>query len=259
MADRGRHSDVGELAQGLLDLLFPPRCVACGAHGAVFCAACLAQARAPAEPLCLRCGMPTLATPRADTPTRCAECIAGQGPLALTGLRLAAYHEGSVRKAVHALKYTGRRRAAQPLADLLAMAYHRYHDAGMVADLILPVPLHRDRARERGYNQSALLARALAKRLRLPMRADLLIRARATQAQVGLSRQARRANVANAFALARPDAARLLAGKRILLVDDVATTGSTLDAAAQALLAAAPATIWGLTVTRPMRHAPDDL
>ncbi|HUY75391.1 MAG TPA: double zinc ribbon domain-containing protein [Ktedonobacterales bacterium] len=262
MADLPGVSAFGELAQGLLDLVFPPRCVGCRARGAIFCAACLAQVQAPPDPICAQCGLPLQAAAMSGAPilapavtsARCPECASGRGSVALTGLRMAAFHEGGVRKAIHAFKYAGQRRAARPLGDLLAVAYHRYQREGMVADLIIPLPLHTARERERGYNQATLLARRLAARLRLPLRADLLVRLRATPPQVGLRWQARRANVAGAFALAGPHAAAQLAGKRILLIDDVATTGSTLDAAAQALLLAGPAAIWGLTVTRPMRR-----
>jgi ComF family protein len=167
---------------------------------------------------------------------------------------MAAFHEGGLRKAIHALKYTGQRRAAQPLGDVLAAAYHRYQRDGMAADLIIPLPLHAERERERGYNQATLLARRLSTRLRVPMRADLLIRHRSTPPQVGLRWGERRANVAGAFALAGPHAAAQLAGKRILLIDDVVTTGSTLDAAAEALLAAGPASVWGLAIARPARR-----
>lgn len=252
-------SAFGDLAQGLLDLVFPPRCVGCGARGAVFCAACQAQVHAPPDPLCAQCGLPLQSLASSGgapiaAPTRCPDCASGRTPAALTGLRMAAFHEGGLRKAIHAFKYEGQRRAAQPLGDLLAVAYRRYQPGGMAADLIIPLPLHATRERERGYNQATLLARRLATRLRLPLRADLLVRQRATPPQVGLRWQARRANVAGAFALAGPHAAPHLVGKRILLVDDVATTGSTLNAAAQALLAAGPAAVWGLTVTRPMRR-----
>jgi len=258
MSDVPGVTALGELAQGLLDLVFPPRCVGCGARGVVFCAACHAQAQPPADPLCARCGFPLSASAHGGahpSPTRCPECASGRTPATLTGLRAAATHEGGVRKAIHALKYDGQRRAAQPLGDLLAVAYQRYAPTGMAADMIIPVPLHADRQRARGYNQSTLLAHRLATRLRLPVRADLLVRQRATPPQVGLRWQERRANVAGAFALAGSQAAAQLAGRRILLVDDVATTGSTLDAAAQALLPAGPAAIWALAVTRPAPRA----
>lgn len=232
-----------EFAQSLLDVLFPPRCVRCRRAGAVLCAACLATAHAPNPPLCPRCGRSLLAG-HVDCPT----CAAGHGPTALRSLRAAALHDGAVRDAVLALKYRGQRRLAAPLATVLERAVR---ESGNLPDVIVPVPLHAGRRRQRGYNQAELLARSLARRLGVPCETKALVRHRATPPQVGLSSPERRANVAGAFALASPAAARCVAGQRVLLIDDVTTTGSTLDAAAAALLVAAPAEVRGLALTRP--------
>jgi ComF family protein len=221
---------------------------------ALFCAACRATIRAPEPPLCARCGE-SLHNPHAQRPALpgteewlCEVCAAGRGPTTLTALRAAAAYDGAVRQAVLALKYRRQPRAAAPLGALLADALRAL---GWQPDLIMPVPLHRDRVQRRGYNQAELLARRCARLHRFPFRTDLLIRRRATRPQVGLSAADRHSNVADAFTLASPRAAALLDGKRILLIDDVATTGSTLDASAAALLPAHPAIIWGLAVTRP--------
>lgn len=234
----------------LLDLLFPPRCASCGASGALLCDACRASIRPPSPPLCPDCGrsLPALVPSSSDPPAACSFCARGQRPIYLTGLRAASTYEGAVRQAVRAFKYRGQRRLAGPLADLLTDAYR---DQGIVADLIIPVPLHPIRRRSRGYDQAELLARALAARLHLPLRSDLLVRQRDTRPQTTLTGAERRANVANAFALARPAAGRILTGRCILLLDDVTTTGSTLDAAAAALKAAGPVALWGLAAARP--------
>ena len=182
---------------------------------------------------------------------RCEVCAAGQSLTtltALTALRAAAVSDGAVRQAVLALKYRRQPRTAAPLGALLAEALR---DLGWQTDLILPVPLHRERVRRRGYNQAELLARRCARACGFPLRTDLLTRQRDTRPQVGLSAADRRSNVADAFPLASPRAAALLDGKRILLIGDIATTGSTLAAAAVALLPAHPAAIWDLAVTRP--------
>ena len=233
-----------ELAQALLDVLFPPRCVSCGAAGAVLCATCLASVRAPTPPLCPRCGRPLPATS-----ATCPACAAGYGPKALGSLRAAAVYEGAARLGVLALKYKGQRRLAGPLGAILAQAVQGSGDD--LPDVIVPVPLHAARRHQRGYNQAELLARSCARRLGVPCEAAALSRYRATPPQVGLSSVERRANVAGAFALASPAAAKRLAGKRVLLIDDVTTTGSTLDAAAAALLVAGPAALRGMALTRP--------
>lgn len=232
-------------ASALLDLLFPPRCAGCGRTGAVLCARCFAAIQSPTTPLCPRCGRQLSA---AATTGVCAACAAGHDPRHLDAARACAAYDGPLRNAVLALKFRGQRRVAQPLGRLLASEVRR---AGWQPDVVVPVPLHRDRRRTRGYNQAELLARACARSLGLPCSTALLVRSRVTRPQVGLSTADRRANVAGAFALAGPRDFTRLAGRRVLLVDDVLTTGSTLDAAAEAVRAAGPATVWGLAVARP--------
>jgi ComF family protein len=243
-------ASIGVLGQRLLDLLFPPRCVSCGAGGAVLCAACVAELRSPAPPLCAHCGR-SLASFSADhrsTANRCPLCAPGTTPSALTAIRVALRYEGGARKAIHALKYNGQRRLAEPLGDLLAEAYRR---EPWPVELIVPMPLHATRERQRGYNQAMLLARSCGTRLGVPVRGELLRRVRATESQTHLSRAERQSNVAGAFALAGRAATAEVAGKHILLLDDVTTTGSTLEAAARALASASPAAIWALALARP--------
>lgn len=249
-------SAVNAVTQQLLDLLFPPRCVSCGASGAVLCAQCLASMRAPEPPLCHRCGRSLAASPPAQSARLCPFCESGGEIPHLDGLRAAGVYEGAVRQAILALKFRGQRRVARPLANLLAACYAR---EALSADLIVPIPLHSSRRRERGYDQARLIAQPLAAQLHIPVRTDLLVRQRATRAQMTLSRSERLTNVAGAFALTSPAASSVLAGKRVLLVDDVTTTGSTLDAAARALRGANPAAIWGLAVARPELHTEDDV
>lgn len=237
----------GSLPQRLLDLLFPPRCVHCGSSGALLCATCAGGIHAPPAPHCDRCDRPLFAM----AGPRCSLCLAllrEERPPALERIVVAVEYDGPAGSAIRALKFRGQRRLAPPLALLLADAARR---AGLALDVIVPMPLHVGRRRERGYNQAELLARPLARALGVPLAGRLLTRTRATQPQTRLSRRDRLVNVAGAFALAAPSAVALLAGKRIVLVDDVTTTGATLEAAADALLAARPASVCALAVARP--------
>ena len=167
------------------------------------------------------------------------------GGLALEGLRsLYVFCEGA-RDLVHALKYSYHSTLASPMGELMA----RYLEGTpLIADVLVPVPLHPRRQRTRGYNQSLLLAREMSLRSGLPLAARALLRRRDTPPQArAVEASARRRNVAGAFDC-RPGA---VAGRRVLLVDDVTTTGATLDACARVLLAQGGASsVWALTFAR---------
>lgn len=220
----------------LLDLVFPPRCVSCHKLNDTLCAECLARAALVEPPVCEQCGS-ALPFPGSPCPERHVH------PWSLTASYHAAWHEGPVREAVHALKYDHRLDVARPLAHLLL---RRVQWAHAEYDWITAVPLHPLRMRERGYNQAQLLAEELARLTGRPFM-EALYRTRMTQDQVGLDREARRRNVAHAF-----DAADApIAQARILLIDDVCTTGATLDGCASVLMDEGAQAILGLTVTRP--------
>lgn len=218
--------------------------------GEPLCAICRASIQPPANPRCERCDRSLGGAPG----PRCGRCVAldSQGQrVALRRIIVATDYGDAARSAIRALKFRRQRRLAQPLGRLLVEAIQR---AGVAPiDLVIPMPLHASRKRERGYNQAALLAGPVARALALPLRDDALARVRATRPQTHLHRDARRANVAGAFALTGPAAARALAGQRILLIDDVTTTGATLESAAEALLDAQPAAIYAAAVARPLR------
>lgn len=159
--------------------------------------------------------------------------------------RSAAAYEDVMREALRAFKFRGRRALAAPLGDLLADMGGRL-PAGVPA-LLLPVPLHPRRERERGFNQASLLARRVGRAWRVPVRDDVLVRAVATPSQTELDAPARRANVRDAFRLRRPET---ITGCHVLLVDDILTTGATLSECARCLREGGAATVGALTVAR---------
>jgi len=208
----------------LADLFVPPVCRVCRRPGDFpLCRGCLAEFRLISPPRCVTCGRPVR---RAAPPTVCAACRIS--PPLYTRARPAGVYDGALREAIHALKFGGCRAIAGPLGDLIAATVQA--DDRLRADVIIPVPLHASRYRQRGFNQAELLARRVAMRLGLPCEARLLRRARATEAQSGLNREVRETNVRGAFVCARP-----LAGHDVLLVDDVMSTGFTVSECARAL------------------------
>ena len=219
----------------LLDLLYPPHCVVCGCLGAWLCADCRESVQVLRPPICRHCGKPL------DRPGICLSCERRRSYL--SGIRSVAPHLPPLREAIHALKYEGVRVLARPLGEILA-GYWRLEPLPVRA--IVPVPLHRTRLRQRGYNQSLLLARELAERIDLPLCEGALLRERNTPSQVGLSVEERWTNVWGAFRCSNSD----LRGEHVLLVDDVLTTGATLEACASTLLEAGVEEVWALTLTR---------
>jgi len=220
-----------------VDLLFPPRCVGCGRVGARFCDDCLAAAPHVSQPVCARCGNPL--PPRESL---CPQCRLH--PPAFAAARAWALMEGSARQAVHRLKY----RRDLALADVLAaQLLALVQSLGWPVETVVAVPLGKQRQKARGYNQAALLAFPLALGLGVPWARHALARVRETRSQVGLDIAARRRNVARAFQAMDAAAVR---GKTVLLVDDVMTTGATLDASARALLHGGAAQVYAVTVAR---------
>ncbi len=216
-----------------LDLLFPQWCVGCGREGGYICPACLDSLSPITPPICPQCGRPS------PGGALCASCEGATA--AIDGIRAPFIFGGVLRRAIHEFKYRNLRDAAAPLAAMLA-DYLVLNP--LPADVLVPVPLHRRRLRERGYNQAGLLARQLGRLAGLPVAGDCLVRRGDTPPQARAEGiEARRQHVAGAFA-----ADGRLAGRRVLLIDDVTTSGATLNAAAAALKDAGVATVWGLAL-----------
>jgi len=218
-----------------VDLLLPPRCGGCRRVGSWLCAGCRSRIRHLREPLCRRCG--------AEVETPRPHCGCRTRLRSLARLRSAVAYEGPIKLAIQRFKYWGWRRLASPLATLLA---ERLVVEGLAASSAVAVPLHPERLRARGFNQSELLVRELTAGMGLQPPPGRLVRIRATPPQVGHDRLWRQKNVHGAFEWLGPS----LAGRSILVVDDVATTGATLEACAAALRAAGSGPVIGAAVAR---------
>jgi ComF family protein len=269
-------------ANGLVAALLAPSCAVCSAlldtplSGCV-CGNCWASIRPITSPICDRCGDPLarpsqslIPSPQSLVPSPqslvpspqsliahpqspvgslvCAQCC--KGASAVDRARAIGEYEGTLREVVHALKYSRRQSVARPLAERM-----RQRGAALIEDVgcVVPVPLHWRREYQRGFNQAREIARHLG-----PPVVDALVRHRATRAQVELAAESRRANVEDAFRIRRGWFRRLnVKGRRIALVDDVSTTGATLEACARVLKDSGASEVYALTAARVVTQRPD--
>lgn len=232
----------------LLDVVLPPRCLSCGTIVTVrgtLCGSCWPGVEFIARPLCTACGTPLSATAETGD-LLCGSCLIRRP--SWRNARSVFRYQGVGRALVLAFKHGDRLDAAPTLAHWLARAGA---DLLADADVIVPVPLHRRRLFARRYNQSAVLALALGRIAKRPVAVDALIRTRATPTQGGLDRTARRANVRGAIATRGKDQVK---GKRVILVDDVLTTGATASACAAMLKRAGAVSVDILTLARVTRE-----
>ncbi len=234
---------------GLLELLLPPACPLCGGSmpqgpgRPPLCRACLTGIPPLESPCCPRCSLPYPAEKGSDH--LCEPCLR-QAPPFSWAAALGLY-QGSLRTAVHRFKFSGAIGLDRPLANLLAEKLkERVED--FQPDLLVPVPLHPARLRQRSYNQSLLLARQLSRHWQVPTAHRLLMRTQETPSQQGLSADIRRRNLKGAFSLLHP-----LCGKRILLVDDVLTTGATARECSRVLLSGGASAVSATVLARTPR------
>lgn len=230
------------VVNGVLDLVYPPKCLVCDAmQPRYLCPECVEKIHFLGPYFCCyRCGAPV-------EEGYCSECRGRE--LYFDGVRSVGTYEDPLREAIHQLKFSGHSVLAPELAELMVKFYMEqpaYYGIGSM-DLLLPIPIDRARQRERGFNQSQLLARPVAAAARKPLLTNVLVRSRRTPPQSSLSYDERLVNLQGAFAVARPDAA---VGRKILLIDDVYTTGSTANEAARVLKEAGAAEVYVFTLAR---------
>jgi ComF family protein len=227
---------LARLRRTALNLLFPYRCLGCGKEGELICPSCQHKLPRINPPICPKCGRPQ------SSGTICPTCYNQR--YEIDGMRSPFRFEAVMRQAIHQFKYRNLRAIAEPLSSLLG---DYLTTNPMPGEVLIPVPLHHKRLRERGYNQSELLSRELNKLIGLPVVADCLVREQHASPQVvATSVSERQNNVANAFTCHD----RRLKDKKVLLIDDIATSGATLNACASALKATGANSVWGLTLAR---------
>lgn len=245
----GKAGAFGARAGRMLDFLLPPLCLACGAHlsghgfgRSALCAGCWGLLDFIEEPLCTVTGLPFAFDPGPDL----VSAVAVAHPPVYAHARAAMRYNAMSGRLIQKLKYGDRLDLAHAFARWMVRA-----GAALIreADLIAPVPLHASRLRKRRFNQSAELARDIGRATGARVVPDLLVRVRATPPQIGLSASARRRNVAGAFVLP-VDKVDLVRDRTVLLVDDVLTTGATVEACATVLLTCGAARVDVLTLAR---------
>lgn len=230
-------SRIFEIGWKFVDILFPPSCAGCGKWGERYCRTCFANTRTISPKICQTCGEPL----RQNNVSICERCRSSD--IFFTAVRSWALFEDPLKKAIHNLKYQRNialgEVLARPLAKFLA-------ETDWNIDQITAVPLDHDRKQERGYNQSVLLARPLGWLTKIPFNQKVITRVRKTRPQVGLSREERAENMDRAFSCR----SELVNRKTILVIDDVITTGSTINSCSKALIESGAEKVFGLTLAR---------
>ena len=237
-----------------MDIIYPPRCGVCAsflweaplkgnATALAICHSCLAGFNPLSSPLCSLCGAPFSSEVSEDHP--CEDCL--RNPPAYDAAGAPYLYEGSLLEAIHHLKYHGKTSLARSLGPLLGEFTQDWLGDESTNVLVVPVPLHPVKLRERGYNQSLLLAGYIAKKLRAELDFLSLRRNKKTLPQAGLGKKQRQQNVRDAFKL---ENANRIKGRDVLLVDDVSTTGNTLNACSKIMRKGGVRTIYCVTLAR---------
>jgi ComF family protein len=238
---------MGFFLKSIIDFIFPSICYICktpfnSEKEIGICPHCLSQMKYIESPLCSRCGKPFYSEMLTDH--LCGDCLTGKRYFSRA--RAVGYYDGILRQAIHLLKYKLKNDLALPLGNLMANRMQSFLN-DVSYHLIIPVPLHPKRLRERGFNQALSLARFISKRYKIPLDSATLIRRRQTKPQVSLSERDRQDNVKGAFSVLRSDK---VPDRDILLVDDVYTSGNTVVECSKVLIKAGAHKVDVLTLAR---------
>lgn len=230
---------LSDLVSGLLDLVYPPKCLVCDSMQPDYlCTECISQIQLIHPPICFLCGYPI-------PDGSCAECRRTE--FTFDSAVSVAVYEGTLKDAIHKLKYSGHKVLGPYLGHLLVDYLHSRRKFISNIDCIVPLPIHSSRLAQRGFNQADLLAREVGQAFSLPVLMRAIERTTPTHPQVDLSIEDRRTNVVDAFSPVRGGD---VDGRVVLLIDDVFTTGSTVDSAARALRKANAREVHVLTLAR---------
>ncbi len=228
--------------KSFFDLLFPDFCAGCGTEGVLLCTSCLRSLKY-FSPICIHCHRITLGKNKVPPGRTCGSC---RGKTSLYAfISPFKFDEKLIRELIHRLKYNRLQIVADFFAKHLAEYCRRFTISFPESMVLVPVPLHGSRERARGFNQSSLIASHLAKELDLLIVESVLVRLKNTKPQIGLNRRERETNVLGAFGVNNNMAVK---DRVILLLDDVLTTGSTMNEAAKALKEAGAKRVWAITV-----------
>lgn len=236
-----RQNVFSRVIDSLSCVLFPEVCYFCGSlndtKGSVICSKCRSSIRSILMPFCEICGLPLSKFDHCSDELFCGSCIS-RAP-AYDRARYGVYYENDIRSAITKFKFHASLFNVRPIAECLIEAFNR-HYADESIDVILPIPVHRKRLIERGFNQVITLSQKLSNATGIPIERTSLIKRKHTKPQVGLPRSKRILNLKNAFMVSKPEK---ISGKRVLIIDDVSTTGATVSEAAKAVRKAGAAYI----------------
>jgi ComF family protein len=227
--------NVNTVKESVLNFVFPTHCVECNTTGSFICNDCLKKLHHIQSPYCHKCGLPFSSSKFVH------DCYCSiQG---IDGIRSLYLYEGSIRRAIYAFKYGNLRAISHYFARML---FENIGNIPITGEVLVPVPLHNKRLRQRGYNQAALLSKELGKLTGIAVNERTLYKIVDTKSQTQFNFLERRENTREAFACRD----QRLTGKRVILIDDVCTTGATLSACAETLKKNGTYSVWGLTIAR---------